>query len=81
MDWQMMPWDESGGYDCITPAIEIRDEDSKTVCVIDAKDYGYDRPGLGYGVAEHQEAVRRKVYDTAKLIVDAVNAYKRGGGK
>jgi hypothetical protein len=67
--WQMKPWDESAGYDCMTPGVEIVDAAGHTVCVIDAKDYGWNTPGLGYGVAEHRERVHRQVYDTAASIV------------
>jgi hypothetical protein len=65
----MKPWDESAGYDCITPGIEIQDAQGHTVVVVDAKDYGWNACGLGRGVAEHQEKVHRQVYDTAASII------------
>ncbi len=71
--WHMKPWDESAGYDCITPGIEIQDALGHTVVVVDAKDYGWNVCGLGYGVARHREKVRRQVYDTAASIVRGHN--------
>jgi len=71
--WQMKPWDESAGYDCMTPGIEIQDAAGNTVCVIDAKDYGWNDTGLGTGIAEHRERVHRQVYDTASSIVRSHN--------
>jgi hypothetical protein len=38
-------WDESGGYDCLTPAFVIRDQNGDVVVVVDMKDFGpKDKP-------------------------------------
>ena len=71
--WRVLEWDECGGYDCITPAIEIVDANGDRVCVIDAGDHGWGAVARGDTIAEHREQVRRDVFDLASVIVEAVN--------
>jgi hypothetical protein len=68
-----MEWDEMGGYDCLTPAFKILDADGSLITSIDGKDFDWDRSGLGSGVTEYRETVRRCMFDTAKLIIESVN--------
>ena len=74
LPWAMEPWDECGGYGCITPAITIVDAEGRSVVVVDARDYGWFAVGQGYSIAEHREKVRRRVYDLADRIVRSVNS-------
>ena len=54
-------FDKYSGYDCMSDGFRIFDNDNKCVCVIDCADF--------------KERVEAEI--VAKLIVDAVNAFRR----
>lgn len=71
--WIAKEWGENDGYDCITPAVRIEADkpDGRTIVVVDAANYGWNRTGLGNAAPANHEESRARVLADARLIAAA----------
>ena len=70
------PWDETGGYDCITPGIDIFDHGEKKL-TIDGMNFGWDT-GSVVDMIEHNQQVQRRMQVFAFKLVRLLNEDAEG---
>lgn len=66
-------FNESGGYDCMTPAHHVERENSREVVVVDAKNFGWFEAELYAEDHPARAAVLARCEQIATLIALALN--------
>lgn len=75
--WRVSHLDENGGYDCITPGVDVLDAEGKRIFTIDGKDF--DWPGYcadPHKIYQHEiecSNIRIRMMEEANSICVAVN--------
>lgn len=82
--WRVGQLDENGGYDCITPGVDVLDALGKRIFTVDAKDFDWPRyvPEM-HKIYQHEierSNIRIQMMDVANSICVAMNRMPQNWG-
>lgn len=69
-------FDSMGGYDCITDAFNVINNEGRILATLDLKHYGHNESGQGADIAAIREAGRAEAFANARLFAAAAGLVK-----